>query len=104
MSDWLSLPNLHPAVVHFPIALLPMAVLVDLAAVVRRRLGKGEIGLDWLARSASLLYVLAAVSALGVLRTGEQAADSFVDLPAAMQPRIAAQRWFGRSRPGSRRS
>jgi uncharacterized membrane protein len=90
MSDWLSLPNLHPAVVHFPIALIPTALVVDIAALVSRRLHKGDGGLDWLARSASLLYVLAALCAFGALETGEEAADSFVSLPAAMQPRIAA--------------
>jgi uncharacterized membrane protein len=91
MSQWLSLPNLHPAVVHFPIALLPTALLLDLAAIVYRRLrSSGEPGIDWLARAASVLYVVAALAAFAALSTGEDAADSYVDLPAVMQPRIAA--------------
>lgn len=91
MSEWLSLPNLHPAVIHFPIALLPTALLLDLAAIVQRRLHKGGGDrIDWLARAASTLYVGAALLAFAALKTGEEAADSYVDLPASMQPRISA--------------
>lgn len=94
MSEWLSLPNLHPAVIHFPIALLPTALLLDLAAIVQRRLRRLQKGgggsVDWLARAASTLYVGAALMAFAALQTGEEAADSYVDLPASMQPHISA--------------
>lgn len=50
-----SLPNLHPFLVHFPIALFTTAVLVDLVLLARARLA-------WLDRAATLFYASAAVS------------------------------------------
>ena len=36
--SWTSLPNLHPALVHFPLALLPMAILFDVLGLVEQTL------------------------------------------------------------------
>ena len=33
---WSSLPNLHPAVVHLPLGILPVALLVDLLSLDAR--------------------------------------------------------------------
>lgn len=57
LSTWTSLPNLHPALVHFPIALAPVAVLFDVASAVRFRTR------SWLDQAATSLWVLAAVGA-----------------------------------------
>ncbi len=77
-----ALPNLHPAIVHFPIALLPLAMAADVVSVARPRRQFWE-------RLATLLYLLGAFGAALAVRTGEQAADSMVDLPPQVQTHIA---------------
>ena len=74
-----SLPNLHPALVHFPIAILPVALLMDLMAVLLR--GQRE----WLDRAASLLYVASAVGAIAAFWTGRFAADGLPPLDLHVQ-------------------
>jgi uncharacterized membrane protein len=64
-----SLPNLHPALVHLPLALLPAAALCDLQAL----LFPTRV---WLERAASLLYVFAALGAGAAFLAGERAADT----------------------------
>jgi uncharacterized membrane protein len=87
MNEWFSLytslPNLHPAVVHFPIALVPLAALLDLAAAGNAK-ARG-----WLARAGTLVWVLAALSAGGAYWAGEQAADSLVGVGPQVQARIS---------------
>ena len=72
-SDWA--PNVHPLVVHFPVALLWVAALVDAVALVVRRRH------PWVRTSAVGLYALGALSAAAAFLTGRSASDS-VDLPA----------------------
>jgi len=74
----LDLPNLHPMVVHFPIVLIPLAVLVDLVAVARRRL-------DW-ARGAAGLYLLAALAAWLAAEAGEEAVEGLANVPSDVRP------------------
>ncbi len=74
LPDWA--PNLHPLVVHFPIALLFLAVGFDLVAWLLRR----PVAL---VRVTSVLYALGALSALAAFLTGRAAADS-LDLPTAV--------------------
>ncbi len=67
-----SLPNLHPAVSHFPIALVVVAILFDLVSLVTDR--------QWLDRAAAALYGLGAVGAVGAYITGQRASEQ-IDIP-----------------------
>ncbi len=77
-----ALPNLHPALVHFPIALAVTALLVDGISKVLRKLG-------WLGPAAALLYVLAACGGIATYLSGRQAADSVGQLTAAAETVLA---------------
>lgn len=77
-----ALPNLHPALVHFPIALLPMALLFEVLGLMLRRQ-------DWLERAAVSLYGAAALGALVARWAGVRASDGLVDVPAQVQLHIA---------------
>jgi len=75
----LALPNLHPALVHFPLALVPLALLFEVGALFR------DTGLR---RLAAGIWALAAVSTTTVFFAGRRAADGLIDVPAQVQPRI----------------
>ena len=60
------LPNLHPVMVHFPLALLPVAILFDLLLFAAPKSA-------WLDRAAAALYALAAAGAFAAVRAGEAA-------------------------------
>ncbi|MBM3495064.1 MAG: hypothetical protein FJX72_12215, partial [Armatimonadetes bacterium] len=77
-----ALPNAHPAVVHFPIALLLAALAVDLAAL-------GLARHAWLDRAATLLWVLGATGAGAAFLTGRHAGDSLGPLPPAAESALA---------------
>jgi uncharacterized membrane protein len=62
-------PNLHPLVIHFPIALLIVAALADLLENVVGRPA-------WLATAVTALYVLGVAGALVACVSGQQAADT----------------------------
>ena len=85
---WLTLPgwapNLHPLIVHFPIAWLIAAVVVDLVSLVLPRLSWGGI-------TATALYVAGAISALVAYFTGRQAAQSV--LVPGMAQAIMVDHW-----------
>lgn len=86
------LPNLHPAVVHFPIALLPLAAGFD-AVVLALRL-RGRTGPEG---TTLALYALAAVSAWLALWAGEAAEESLSGLPAAVEAAVEAhEAWASR--------
>lgn len=62
-------PNLHPLVIHFPIALLIVAALADLVdSVVGRPV--------WLRTAGTALYALGVVGAVVACVSGQQAADT----------------------------
>ncbi len=65
--EWM--PNLHPMVVHFPIALIIIAFAVDVVALFFRRI-------SILPRMSTILYVLGALGALGSVVSGEGAAET----------------------------
>lgn len=76
-------PNVHPLVVHFPIALLFVAVLVDAVALaVHRRYPSVRY-------TAVGLYVLGAVATLVAFFTGRSAADG-LDLPTTAVAAVGA--------------
>ena len=77
-----SLPNLHPALVHFPIALLPMALLFEILGLALRRQ-------YWLERAAVSLYAAAALGALVARWAGVRASDGLVDVPSEVLLHIA---------------
>ena len=75
-------PNPHAVVVHFPVALLPVALLLDLSCLVfRKRI--------WLDRTASTLYVLGSIGAAAAYITGRMAAADFWDTAGAAQVAMA---------------
>lgn len=80
--SWTSLPNLHPALVHLPIGMLPMALLFD-------TLGLFKKSQEWFAHAATTLYTAAAVTGGVALWAGERAADGLVGIPAGVQLYIA---------------
>jgi len=77
-----SLPSLHPAVVHFPIALLLAAFAVDLAALALSRQ-------SWLDRAATLLWVMGAAGAGAAFLTGRQAGDDLGLLSPVIEAALA---------------
>lgn len=80
---WSALPNLHPAVVHFPLALLAVAFGFDMACVLLRRQ-------KWLDSATAALYLLGALGAGAAFLTGRQAEDDLSGVSPAVQPLIAA--------------
>ncbi len=67
LPDWA--PNLHPLVIHFPIALLFVASFVDTLGILMRRN-------DFLRKGAFSLYLMGALAVAAAWFTGQQAADS----------------------------
>ncbi len=80
LPDWA--PNIHPLIVHFPIALLLVAALIDFVGVWVRK----SASVRWM---ATTLYTLGALTAFAALRTGEQAAD-MMNIPAMAQTTLTS--------------
>lgn len=76
VPDWA--PNIHPMIVHFPIALILGGIGADLLALIFRRW-------DWLRPATVALYVVGGASAVFTYFTGTWAADA-VSVPAEAQP------------------
>ena len=66
------LPNWHPFLVHFPVALYTTAFVCDVSLLVRFRRG-------WLDRACVLLYVGAALTSGAAALSGKLAADAMAD-------------------------
>jgi uncharacterized membrane protein len=82
VPDWA--PNIHPLLVHFPIALLYAAIAVDLVGCV-----------CWcnkpLRQTATLLYALGTVGAIAAYLTGRAASQS-IWIPGMAQA-VLKQHW-----------
>ena len=76
--DWA--PNIHPLIVHFPIALLVAGVAVDLISLILARRPALRDAATW-------LYCAGAATAIAAYLTGENAADSML-LPAEVAPLV----------------
>ena len=72
VPDWA--PNIHPIIVHFPLVLLIIAVLFDLAGLALTKF-------DWIKKSALLLYFLGTIAAAIAFITGNEASN-IIDIPA----------------------
>jgi uncharacterized membrane protein len=68
----IELAHIHPMLVHFPLALLPLSVAALLVAQVR---DGTPFGRSCWARSGTLLLVLAALGALAAAAFGDMALD-----------------------------
>jgi uncharacterized membrane protein len=86
-----SLPNLHPAIVHLPLALLPVAFLFDAACLLLRRV-------RWLDWTAAALYVLGALGGLGAYLAGQQAEEGLGPIGEAAEAIIEDhEEWASRA-------
>lgn len=81
--DASNLPNLHPAVLHFPIVLFCLALAVELLAILWRRRSR-------LDTAAVVLFLLAALAAVVTWFSGRSAADSLGPQSPKIQAAIAA--------------
>lgn len=86
--DFTSLPNWHPAFVHFPIALVPLALFFDVGGLLLRKA-------EWLERAATAVWVLAGLAGFFAYKTGESAADGLVGVPASVEPLIGTHSDWG---------
>ena len=77
-------PNAHPMLVHFPIAILAIAILFDFISFFLPKNKKW-----WTEEATALLYGIGAAIATGVYFTGRAAADN-VFLPAEAQSVLTA--------------
>jgi len=82
LPDWA--PNIHPLVIHFPIAWWIAAVIVDLVALILPRAA-------WANATASTLYPAGAVSAAVAYLTGRRAAATV--LTPGMAHALVLQHW-----------
>ena len=78
----IELAYLHPMLVHFPLALLPLVVLLQIVGLIR---GVPLFGRDCLARSLWWLTLAAALGALVAALLGAPALDTAIErgFPAA---------------------
>ncbi|MCY4223772.1 MAG: hypothetical protein OXF06_02945 [Bacteroidetes bacterium] len=67
LPEWM--PNVHPMIVHFPIALLITAFVVDVIALFFRRA-------TFLVKTSTILYVLGALGTLASVISGEFAIET----------------------------
>ena len=81
MLEATALPNLHPALVHFPIALATTALLFDVV-LLARRLPQACDG------AAAALWLLAAAGAGAAYLSGERAHEALGDMAPAVHAAV----------------
>lgn len=81
-----SAPNLHPLVVHFPIALLAAALTVDIVDTFRGRPA-------WLGAAGTWLYGAGAALAVAAFLSGQRAAATVVVHEAVRTAITAHENW-----------
>lgn len=79
LPDWA--PNIHPMIVHFPIALLLAAIVFDATGLFLKRF-------NWLAKAALTLYVIGVLMLVITFFTGQSAADG-LDIPSKVIPSVS---------------
>ena len=72
LPEWA--PSVHPLIIHFPIALLLLALVFDVLFLIFRKH-------RWLNNSANALYILGGLGAVAAFFSGRQAAD-LAEIPA----------------------
>ncbi len=85
MTGLTELPNLHPVIVHFPIVLLPLALLFELIALVRRKSHDGST----LSTVAGLVTIAAALAVGAAWQLGRQAAGGLGVIPIEAESVLA---------------
>lgn len=78
--DWLA--NIHPIIIHFPIALIFTAVLFDFFGLINSHK-------EWLNKGAILLFVLGALGLLAAFLSGQYAA-AHLSIPKSLYPALKA--------------
>ncbi len=81
-------PNLHAILVHFPLGLLPSAVLLDIGALMARRR-------VWMERAAASLYLLGTLGAAAAYLSGERASGAMWRYSGAAQADLADHQDLG---------
>jgi uncharacterized membrane protein len=69
-------PGIHPLIVHFPLAILPLGIFVDAVSLILKKH-------TWLRDTALGLYALGAVGAIIAVISGEQGASGVLVTAAA---------------------
>ena len=88
ISSFTSLPNLHPLLVHYPVAFFTVAIAFDFLCLLFRRQ-------TWLDRTTIVTYLVGAMGVVATYFAGEQAADSLVGVPPKVEPLIAEHSDWG---------
>ena len=74
-TDMINIAHIHPMLVHFPLALMPVALGTQLLATIK---GEGLFGRSYLQTCGVMLTVIAAVGAIVAAVFGDMALDQAV--------------------------